>query len=82
MQYTPLNDYIIIEKVAPPTTTASGIILAGTQGVDHAKVISTCPILANLVAKDDILIIRWSNALQLEGNVYAVQSKEIVCKVN
>jgi co-chaperonin GroES (HSP10) len=82
MKYTPLNDYVIVKKVAGATTTASGIILQSTNSADNAVVIAMHVSVNPLIAVGDTIMLRWSNALKIDGEVYAVSYKEIVCKLN
>lgn len=83
MKYTPMNDYVIVEKLAAENTTASGIIIQSSSGSDKAKVIA---VSSQMETKDalyvgDIVLIRWSNALKIDGDTYAVDLKEIVTKI-
>lgn len=80
MKYTPLNDYVIIEKLASKQATSSGIILTSAVTVDNAKVVAVSK--TSVLNVDDVVMLRWSNALKIEGNVYAVSVKEIVCVLN
>lgn len=78
MNYTPVNDYIIVKKLEGSKTTASGIILASTTGADNAEVIAVNSKEDTIVAGNTVMI-RWSNALKVDGNIYALSSKEVVC---
>lgn len=79
MKLEPQNDYVIVEKLSEDTTTSSGIILTTTQGADKCKVLAISESVKGIEA-GDVLMIRWSNALKIFGNVYAVDKKEIVTK--
>ena len=83
MIYSPLNDYIIVKKQAAANTTASGIIIQSTSGSDTAKVIAmSADIPATSELKlNDICMIRWSNALKIDGDIYAVSIKEVVTRL-
>jgi co-chaperonin GroES (HSP10) len=89
MKYFPLNDYVVIKKLPAKTTTASGIIISTRDESDRAQVVSVSedaqPVSAvlknNTLKFGDVLIIRWSNALHISGDQYAISYKEIVCKV-
>jgi co-chaperonin GroES (HSP10) len=78
MKYIPLNDYVVIKKLALDTTTASGIILQTAQGADNAEVVAFAEDVKG-IAIGDKLLIRWSNSLKVDGDIYAVSAKEIVC---
>lgn len=78
MKYAPLNDYVIVQKLEGNKTTSSGIILQSTTGADNAKVIAVSAD-CNSLKENSIIMLRWSNALKVEGDIYAVSIKEIVC---
>jgi len=80
MNYTPQNNYIIVRKEAATTATSSGIILTTAQGADNAKVIAVSEDIKS-VNVGDTLLIRWSNALKIDGDLYAVDFKEVVTKI-
>lgn len=86
MKYTPLNDYVIIEKLPSNQATSSGIILTSAVTVDNAKILAVAKTPAGLplcdLQVDQVVMLRWSNALKIDGNVYAVSVKEIVCVLN
>lgn len=86
MKYFPLNDYVIVQKLEGSKTTSSGIILQSTSGADNAKVIAVADIVlkndTDNINVGDTVMIRWSNALKIDGDVYAVSLKEIVCVLN
>lgn len=79
MKYTPFNKTVIIKQVAAQRATASGIILTSTQGADTAEVIAAQPDSQAKVG--DKLIVRWPNALKIDGDVYAIDEKDVVCKI-
>lgn len=81
MKYTPLNDYVIVKKLESSNTTASGIIIQSASSSDTSKVIAVSSEVSNINV-DDTVMIRWSNALKIDGDVYAVSSKEIVTKLD
>lgn len=80
MQYIPLNDYVIVKKLAGQTTTSSGIILQTTQGADTCSVVAV-PDKVETVGVNDTLLIRWANAIKVDGDIYTIQIKDIVCKL-
>jgi co-chaperonin GroES (HSP10) len=80
MQYIPLNDYVIVKKLAGQTTTSSGIILQTTQGADTCLVVAV-PDKAESLEVNDTLLIRWANAIKVDGDIYTVQVKDIICKL-
>lgn len=79
MQYQPLNDYVIVKKGDADRVTSSGIILTSAQGADKCTVVAVADNVKGVAAGDSLLI-RWSNALKIDGDVYAVDAKEIVTK--
>lgn len=80
MQFVPQNNYVIVKKTMAPTTTSSGIILQTSQGADIAKVLAVAEGVTGIEVGDNLMI-RWSNTLKIDGDVYAVDSKEIVTKI-
>ena len=80
MKYFPVNDYVIVQKLAADRTTSSGIILQTSTGSDTAKVIAVADDVKGILV-DNVLLIRWSNALKVDGDIYAVSVKEVVCKI-
>lgn len=89
MKYTPLNNFIIVQKVPASTKTASGIILQTSRGTDQAKVIAVSDgdlekfgiESSGPISVGDALIIRWDKAYSIDDEHYAVSSKDVVCKV-
>jgi co-chaperonin GroES (HSP10) len=81
MEYTPLNDYVIVQKMESSNTTASGIIIQSSVGSDKAKVIAVSKAIEQPIKVNDVVMIRWSNALKIDGDTYAVDFKEIVTKL-
>jgi co-chaperonin GroES (HSP10) len=79
MQYVPCNGYVIVRKDQKANQTASGIILTSTAGADNCTVLAISNI--DTVAVGDTIMIRWANALKIDGDIYAVEAKEIVCKL-
>lgn len=83
MKYTPLNDYIIVNKLESAKTTASGIILQASTGADNAVVVAVSASEAcKSLEVGDVVMIRWSNALKINGDTYAVDFKEVVTKLS
>lgn len=79
MNFVAYNDFVIVQKIESSKTTASGIILTSSTGADSCKVISAAP-NTNLT-KDDVVMIRWTDALKIDGTIFAVDKKNIVCKI-
>ena len=80
MKYVPLNDYVIVQKIESSKTTSSGIILQSTSGADNARVVAV-PDDVESLKENDVIMLRWSNALKVEGDIYAISLKEIVCSL-
>lgn len=81
MEYTPLNDYVIVQKIESSNTTASGIIIQSASSSDKAKVIAVSESIKHPIKTGDTVMIRWSNTLKIDGDMYAVDFKEIVTKL-
>lgn len=79
VKYQPLNNFVIVAKKSDDKTTASGIILTTSQGADRCVALAVADDVKGVAVGDELLI-RWSNALKIDGDTYAVDVKEIVTK--
>lgn len=80
MNYTPFNQYVIVKQLSGDRATASGIILTTTQGADRAKVIAAYA--GSKAMPGDTLMVRWANALKIDSDTFALDEKDIVCKLD
>lgn len=79
MKYIPMNDYVIVKKQPQQNVTPSGILIQTTQGSDTAVVVANGEVSSLSVG--DVIMIRWSNALKIDSDIYAVSYKEVVTKL-
>jgi co-chaperonin GroES (HSP10) len=75
MNYNPLNDNIIVERVEPVTTTASGIVLQSSQEPDKAKVIATA---SDDVQIGELLLINWNKATKIHKELYRIHVNDVI----
>jgi co-chaperonin GroES (HSP10) len=75
MSYIPLNRSVIVERVEPVTTTASGIVLQSSQEPDKAKVISTA---SDDVQVGELLLINWNKASKIDKDLYRVHVDDVI----
>jgi co-chaperonin GroES (HSP10) len=74
----PTNKNILIEKIQSKTETASGIILKSSLEDDRAKVLSIGPEVTE-VSVDDIIILNWNLATNVQDDIYIVPVTEVIC---
>ena len=77
MNYTPLADKVIIERIAAEKTTASGIVLQRSDEVDRAEVISIGPDVDE-VQVGDIVLLNWNAAIKVQDELYSTKVENIV----
>lgn len=77
MSYTPLHDKIIVQRLEPIKTTASGIILKSSMEPDRAKVIAVSD-KVDEVAVGDELLVNWNGAIKVEGDTYSMSVEHVV----
>ncbi len=75
MSYIPLNDNVIVERVEPVTTTASGIVLQSSQEPDKAKVIATA---SDDVQVGELLMINWNKASKIDKDLYRIHVNDVI----
>jgi co-chaperonin GroES (HSP10) len=75
MSYVPLNRNVIVERVEPVTTTASGIVLQSSQEPDKAKVIATA---SDDVQVGELLMINWNKASKIDKNLYRIHVDDVI----
>ena len=73
----PLNNKVIVERIAAEKETSSGIILKSTDGPDRAKIIAIGPDVTD-VAVGEVALINWNKASKAEGDTYVIPVDEIV----
>ena len=77
MNYTPLSDKVIVERIEGEKTTSTGIILKRTEEVDRAKVLAVGPDVDE-VQVGDIVLLNWNAAIKVEGEMYSTRVENIV----
>ena len=77
MNYTPLSDKVIVERIEGEKQTSSGIILKRTEEVDRAKVLAIGPDVDE-VQVGDVVLLNWNAAIKVEGELYSTKVENIV----
>lgn len=77
MNYTPLADKVIIERLPAEKTTASGIVLQRSDEVDRAKVLAIGPDVDE-VQVGDVVLLNWNAAIKVEKEWYSTKVENIV----
>ena len=77
MNYTPLFDKVIVERIEGEKTTASGIILKRTEEPDRAKILAIGPDVDE-VEVGDIVLLNWNAAIKIEDEMYSTKVENIV----
>ena len=75
MSYIPLNSNVIVERVEPVTTTASGIVLQSSQEPDKAKVVATA---SDDVQIGELLMINWNKAVKIDKELYRIHVNDVI----
>ena len=75
MSYIPLNRNVIVERIEPVRTTASGIVLQSSQEPDRAKVIATA---SDDVQIGELLMINWNKAVKIDKETYRIHVDDVV----
>ena len=75
MSYIPLNSNVIVERVEPVTTTASGIVLQSSQEPDKAKVVATA---SDDVQIGELLMINWNKAVKIDKDLYRIHVNDVI----
>ena len=74
MSYIPLNRNVIVERIEPVRTTASGIVLQSSQEPDRAKVIATA---SDDVQIGELLMINWNKAVKIDKETYRIHVDDV-----
>ena len=77
MNYTPLSDKVIIERIEGEKTTSTGIILKRADEVDRAKILAIGPDVDE-VQVGDVVLLNWNAAIKVEGELYSTKVENIV----
>ena len=77
MNYIPLNQNIIVERIAGEKVTTSGILLRTSEEVDTAKVIAVS-VDVNDVKVGDRLLVNWNGSVKLEREIYKMNIDNVI----
>ena len=77
MAFRPTGSNVLIERIAAKKESAGGIILKTTEEPDKAKIIAIGPEVDE-VAVDEVAIVNWNRASNVEDELYTIPITEIV----
>ena len=77
MNFKPLFDKVIVERIAPELKTSSGIILRSTQEPDRAKILAIGPDVTE-VAVGEVCLLNWNAAVKAGEDQYVVAIEHVV----
>ena len=77
MAYRPLGDNVLVERIAAPKETSSGIILKTTEEPDKAKIVAIGDNVTEVVV-DEIAIVNWNRATKVNDDTYILPVTEII----
>jgi co-chaperonin GroES (HSP10) len=76
MNYKPLADKIIVERIPGEKTTSSGIILKMSEDPDRGKILAIGPDV-NEVKVGEFALMNWNAAIKIEGELYCVKVEHL-----
>lgn len=77
MAYKPLGNNVLVERIAAPKETSSGIILKTTEEPDKAKIVAIGPDVDE-VAIDEVAIVNWNRATKVNEETYILPITEVI----
>ena len=77
MAFRPTGSNVLIERIAAKKESAGGIILKSTEEPDKAKIIAIGPEVYE-VAVDEVAIVNWNRASNVQDELYTLPVTEIV----
>jgi co-chaperonin GroES (HSP10) len=77
MNYIPLKQHIIVERIEGLKETSSGIILKSSEEPDRAKVVSIAEDIDEVSVGDELLI-NWNKLAKLDDNHYRIHIDNVI----
>jgi co-chaperonin GroES (HSP10) len=77
MNYIPLKDKIIVERIQPLKETDSGIILKSSLDPDRAKVLAIGPEVDQVSIGEECLV-NWNAAIKIKDEIYSIRIEHVV----
>ena len=77
MAFRPTGSNVLIERIAAEKKSSGGLILKSTLEPDKAKIIAIGPEVTD-VAVNEIAIVNWNRASNVEDELYTIPITEIV----
>ena len=75
--YRPTGKNVLVERIAAPKETSSGIILKSSEEPDRAKIVAIGPEIDE-VAVGEIAVVNWNAATKIEDELYIINIDHIV----
>jgi chaperonin GroES len=77
MNYIPLNQHIIVQRIEGVKETASGIILKSAEDPDIAKVVAVAEDIDEVSVGDELLI-NWNKLAKLDEDHYRIHIDNVI----
>lgn len=81
MHFAPVNNFVVVKKLEGSVKTGSGIILTTSGDSDRAELVAKSELVTAPLAIGDTLLVRWSQALKIDENHFALDAKDVVSKI-
>lgn len=77
MNYNPLGNKILVERIAAERQTSTGIILQSSSEPDRAKILAIGPDVDE-VSVGDIALIDWNKATKVDTEKFIISIENVV----
>lgn len=77
MNYNPLGNKILVERIAAEKQTSTGIILQSSNEPDRAKILAIGPDVDE-VSVGDIALIDWNKVSKVDGEKFIISIENVV----
>lgn len=77
MNFKPLFDKVIIERIAAEKQSSGGIILQRTEEPDKARIVAIGPDVTE-VAVGEVVLLNWNAAIKVQDELYSTKVENII----
>jgi len=77
MNFIPLFDKVIVERIAPELKSAGGIVLSRSEEPDRAKILAIGPDVTE-VSVGEVVLLNWNAAIKVQDEMYSTKVENIV----
>ena len=77
MNFIPLFDKVIVERIKPELTSAGGIVLARSEEPDRAKILAIGPDVTDVVV-GEVVLLNWNAAIKVQDEMYSTKVENII----